>query len=633
MARVERPTPHDPRLLVAHVVLPGGSRGAGAAGQARRHGRRTGLPAGGRGHRPLGPVPDRQCRRRAEHLRIRRGADAVPDRPGTGTAQAVVAAPSHLRLGRLAGGGRERRPGGRRHCLRHRMEDRAGGGTGVVAVVHRHRAGHAGRAQTFTEPGRRGQLFHLVIPGHRRHSHDRAGAAAGRRRCRAQRPRLVEGRETAGRAADPGCVRPLPGQSPDALPGPYRFARIVYRVCAAAGDRYLPADGMGGTVAGAGHVYGRRAAGRFGIPAPADQRPGTVQGPAAGPVLHGGGHVGRLQRAAGPSAAGRGADRGPAVAQGRAAVRHVVLVRHSARPAPVLCAADVAGRRICLRGVRHGRRGARAGAGNVGPAGRGGHAVDGGHAAAAVAARPAGGAAPAHRQEKARGRQDCRGKSGHHCRFRALRPDRGPPAGRQPHRRDRAGPRPGPDRAAAQIRLRGVLWRRHPHRPAGSGRCGQGQRAGDRHRFRGRQPGAGGRRARALSGTDHPGAGPQRQPLLLAARPRRDADRTRNVRGVAAAGRQGAGATGLWRRARGTGRENLPHPQPENAAGSVSAPAGPGPGGVDHPPRPPGAGRDDGRRCASVPGCGVGAAGGAEVTASLPLSGAVRPTSSTYAAA
>src|SRR5450830_1494617 len=52
---------------------------------------------------------------------------------------------------------------------------------------------------------------------------------------------------------------------------------------------------------GAGRLHGRGAAGRFRIPPRPRIGPGAVQGPAAWPVLHGGGHVGGLRRAARPA--------------------------------------------------------------------------------------------------------------------------------------------------------------------------------------------------------------------------------------------------------------------------------------------------------------------------------------------
>jgi glutathione-regulated potassium-efflux system ancillary protein KefC len=101
----------------------------------------------------------------------------------------------------------------------------------------------------------------------------------------------------------------------------------------------------------------------------------------------------------------------------------------------------------------------------------------------------------------------------HHRRLRALRPDRRAPAERQPLQADGARPRPGPDRAAAPLRLQGVLRRRHPGRPAACGRRRQGARAGAGDRRHRGQPGAGRRRARAFPGPADHGAGAQRHPL------------------------------------------------------------------------------------------------------------------------
>ncbi len=80
-----------------------------------------------------------------------------------------------------------------------------------------------------------------------------------------------------------------------------------------------------------------------------------------------------------------------------------------------------------------------------------------------------------------------------------------------------ARPRPRPDRYLAQVRLQGVVRRRHPYGLADGGRHRQGPRPGDRDRRCRARLGAGRCRAPALPGADDPGPDPQRDPFICIA--------------------------------------------------------------------------------------------------------------------
>ena len=76
-----------------------------------------------------------------------------------------------------------------------------------------------------------------------------------------------------------------------------------------------------------------------------------------------------------------------------------------------------------------------------------GRALDADHAAAAAWLYDALSCAAPRARARARGRRDRRAEPGDHRRLRPLRPDRRAPAARPGHRRHRARPRPGADRA------------------------------------------------------------------------------------------------------------------------------------------------------------------------------------------
>ena len=213
-----------------------------------------------------------------------------------------------------------------------------------------------------------------------------------------------------------------------------------------------------GAVDGAGRLPRRRAARGLGIPPRARRRHRAVQGTAAGPLLHLGGHDDRLRAAREPPRHGRAAARGIPRAQDRRALRRVARARASARAALALRVPALAGRRVrasscsarratCelltprVGGAAHDRRGA----------------VDG--APRRCCSSPTTGSRARRAARRARGRHDRRDGPGDHRGLRALRADRRAPAARERRARRGARPRPRPDRVAAQVRLPGVLRR------------------------------------------------------------------------------------------------------------------------------------------------------------------------------
>ena len=97
---------HDRRDIDAAGAVPGGRGGGGAAGQVPAHRQRAGLSAGGRADRAVrGGVRLFGVRGELDPAlrRVRRGAAAVPDRPGAASQAPVGHARGHLRPGRGAG--------------------------------------------------------------------------------------------------------------------------------------------------------------------------------------------------------------------------------------------------------------------------------------------------------------------------------------------------------------------------------------------------------------------------------------------------------------------------------------------------------------------------------------------------
>jgi hypothetical protein len=173
-----------------------------------------------------------------------------------------------------------------------------------------------------------------------------------------------------------------------ALDRTQRHARDLHRRVAAAGGGHRGADAERGPVDGAGRLPGRRAAGRERVPARAGNRHRTLQGPAAGPVLHRGGHEHRLRRgAAEPGPGGTRRARLPA-AEGTGAVGHGT--RDAAAGGRTTGVRDPAGpgRRVRLRGLPECARRRRDRCAHLVAAGGRGGGVDAADTAAAGGRRP-----------------------------------------------------------------------------------------------------------------------------------------------------------------------------------------------------------------------------------------------------
>ena len=137
--------------------------------------------------------------------------------------------------------------------------------------------------------------------------------------------------------------------------------RALHRLRAAARDRHRAAHDRGGAVDGARRLPRRRAARGLRVPPRARDRHRAVQGAAAGPLLHRGGHDGRLRPARRRSPA-----LVAALVAGFLAIKVAALLgrrraRSASTPRQRLLFAFllVAGRRVRVRGVRLGARGGR----------------------------------------------------------------------------------------------------------------------------------------------------------------------------------------------------------------------------------------------------------------------------------
>lgn len=143
--------------LLQRLVYLGAAVLAGPAGRPGRHHR---LPGRRHPDRPLGPGPGDRCPGHAALRRVRRGADALPGRAGTGAAPALGPAPAHLRLGQRAAAGLGRADdwcGGAGRCgLAPGPGRRPGPAAGPVL----HRRGHAYRLLGGAAPA-----FHRAAAG------------------------------------------------------------------------------------------------------------------------------------------------------------------------------------------------------------------------------------------------------------------------------------------------------------------------------------------------------------------------------------------------------------------------------------------------------------------------------------
>ncbi len=406
--------------------------------------RRLGLGAvlgyliAGRRHRPVRAAAGHQCRVDPAFLGIRRRDDDVRHRPGAGAAQAQEPQEIDFRL-------QDRRS--LRPCaLVLGILAALLGAPWQVALVAGLGLALSSTAIAFATlaernlmgtPGRRGQLRHSAIPGYRRDPDDRLAAAAGRRRRRRRAPHGPPAWQTAGKAVAVMALLVVVGRFL-VRPAVLRFiartghARDVHRVRAAAGGWHRADDGRWWAfpwrsapswpgVLLADSEY------RHALEADIEPFKGLLLGlffMAVGMSIDFGVLGESPLQVVGLVAGLRGGqDADPRAARARASA--------SRRGQWLLfAAADLARRRVRLRGVRRGRGRGPPAAAYGGAAGAGGGAVDGGHAVAAAgfdrpvaraAALPRlqGAARPTHRA--AHPGADCRG-------FGRSRPDHRPPA-------------------------------------------------------------------------------------------------------------------------------------------------------------------------------------------------------------
>jgi len=142
------------------------------------------------------------------------------------------------------------------------------------------------------------------------------------------------------------------------------------------------------------------------------------------------------------------------------------------------------GRAFRVRAVRPGRCGAIAERRIGVDVQRGGGTVDGDDPFPDAADRFS--RSPGRKANRPRGSREIARNAGHRRRLRPLRPDRRTDADGQTDRGDDRRPRRRNDRGRQRIRVEGLLWRRHPRRPAAHRRRGRG--AGDPVLQRRRQP-------------------------------------------------------------------------------------------------------------------------------------------------
>ena len=276
-------------------AVPGGRGGGGAAGQVPAHRQRAGLSAGGRADRAVrGGVRLFGLRGELDPAlrRVRRGAAAVPDRPGAASQAPVGHARGHLRPGR--GAGRRHRPRARGHCHRARpgVARRAVRRPCAVAVVDRlcaadpggeGRAGAASRPAGVRDPalpGPGGDPADRLDPAVRR-----LGARRGAADAIHRRPAGDRHHRGGGRGGTLSARRRHPHHRPHAREGGHDGLRAADRRRRDAGD------GEGGAVGVARRLHRRRAAGGFRLPPRDRGRHRAVRGPAAGPLLHRHRHV------------------------------------------------------------------------------------------------------------------------------------------------------------------------------------------------------------------------------------------------------------------------------------------------------------------------------------------------------
>ena len=176
-----RQRPHEPRTRLAdqQLHLPGRRRGGCAAGQKARPGLDHWLPGGRHRHRAVGTQAGHQCAGHPSLCRVRRGVDAVPDRPGAGAPAAVEPAPAHLWLGQRPVAELRRAAHRHRHGVRHRMAGRAGRRPGAGAVLDRDCAAIDQRAQPDAHLQRPSRLFDPAVSGRGGHSDPGTDAASG----------------------------------------------------------------------------------------------------------------------------------------------------------------------------------------------------------------------------------------------------------------------------------------------------------------------------------------------------------------------------------------------------------------------------------------------------------------------
>ena len=222
---------HDRRDPDPGGAVPGRRRGGGAAGQAAAHRQRAGLPAGRRADRAV-RARLRLLRLRGELgaalRRVRRGAAAVPDRPGAAPQAPVGHARGHLRP--------RRRPGGASPALLLAAiamalgPGLAGGAVrrpGAVAVVDRLcPAGAGGEGRAGAAPRPHG-LRRAAVPGPGGDPADRAArrCSPSRRAARPQPMELLAALKAIGVILAGGRGRPLRARRPDPHRSPARASR------------------------------------------------------------------------------------------------------------------------------------------------------------------------------------------------------------------------------------------------------------------------------------------------------------------------------------------------------------------------------------------------------------------------
>ena len=165
---------------------------------------------------------------------------------------------------------------------------------GPGPVIHRRLPASDGRAQPHAHTQRASGLLHPAVSGCGRHPHSGADSHSGRlqggQRHSLRQPSLAGHLQDRGHDYRRHHWRPPAAATPAAMDCAQQDARNFYRHLATSGRGHCHADDASGPVHGAGRVSGRCAAGRQRIPQRAGNQYRTLQGSAAGPVLHGRGH-------------------------------------------------------------------------------------------------------------------------------------------------------------------------------------------------------------------------------------------------------------------------------------------------------------------------------------------------------